>query len=56
MLKSVDLGRFMTPEGTETLFLVFISKTGQSVEHNKHKIFSFGFFYQREDIYRHFIG
>ena len=40
----------MTPKGIETLFLAFISKTGQSVAHNRHKIFSFGLFYQREDI------
>ena len=46
----------MTPEGTETLILAFTSKTGKSVAHNRHKIFSFGFFYQREDIFRHFIG
>ena len=31
MLKSVDFGRFMTPEYTETLILAFTSKTGQSV-------------------------
>ena len=55
MLKSVDFGRFMTPEGTETLILAFISKTEQSVAHNSHIIFSFGFFYQREDIFRHYI-
>ena len=46
----------MTPEGTETLILAFISKTGQPVAHDRHKIFSFVFFYQREDIFRHFIG
>ena len=49
MLKSVDFGRFMTSEGTETLILAFTSKTGQSVAHNRH----FGFFCQRLDI-RHF--
>ena len=56
MQKSVDFGRFMTPEGTETLILAFISNTGQSVAHNRHKIFSFGFFHQREDLLMHFIG
>ena len=56
MQSSVDFGRFITPEGTETLFLAFILKTGQSVAHNRLKILSFVFFYQREDIYRHFIG
>ena len=56
MLKSVDFGRIMTPEGIETLFLAFSSQTGQSVEHNRHSIFLFGFFCQREDILRHFIG
>ena len=29
--KSIDHGRFVTPEGTETLILAFISRTGQSV-------------------------
>ena len=56
MKKSVDFGRFMTLEGTETLILAFTSKTGQSIAHNRHKLFSFGFFYQREDIFRHFRG
>ena len=56
MVKSIGFDRFMTSEGTETLILVLTSKTGQSVTHNRHKIFSFGFFYQREDIFRHFIG
>ena len=50
------MGRFMKPEGTETLILAFISKTGHSVAHNTHNIFSFGIFYFREDIFRHFIG
>ena len=40
MLKSVDFGRFMTSEGTERLILAFTSKTGQSVAHNRHGIFS----------------
>ena len=53
---SVDFGPFMTPESTETLILAFISKTGQSEAHTRHKKFSLGFFYQREDIFRHFIG
>ena len=30
-LKSVEFGRFMTPEGTERLILAVTSKTGQSV-------------------------
>ena len=47
----VDFGRFMTPQSAETLIFAFISITGQSVPHNRHKIFSFGFFYQRERIY-----
>ena len=46
----------MTPEGTETLILAFISKTEISVAHNCHIIFSFGFFYQREDIFRHYVA
>ena len=29
----VDFGRFRLPEGTETLILAFISKTGSSVEY-----------------------
>ena len=49
VLKSVDLGRFMTPEGTETLISAFTSKTGQSVAHNKNRIKLFGFYCQRED-------
>ena len=56
MLKSVEFGRFMTPEGTEKLILAFTSKKGQSVAHNKHRIFLFGFACQREDLFRHFIG
>ena len=48
MLTSVDFGRFMTPEGIETLILAFTSKTGQYVAHNRHKIFLFGFFCQYE--------
>ena len=49
MLKSVDFGRFMMPEGTETFILAFTSKTGQ------HTLL-FEFFCQRGDIFRHFIG
>ena len=56
LLKSVGFGRFMTLECNETLILAFTSKTGQSVAHNRHGIFIFGFFYQREDVLRHFIG
>ena len=56
MLKSVDFGQFMTSEGTDTLFLGSTSKTGQSVAHNRHGIFLFGFFCQRMDIFRHFIS
>ena len=55
MLKSVDFGRFMTSEGTETLILAFTSKTGQSVAHNSHRIFLFSYFCEREEILRHFI-
>ena len=44
MLKSVDFCRFMTSEGYETLILAFTSKTGQSVAHNGHRVFLFGFF------------
>ena len=47
---------FMTPEGTGTLILAFTSKTGQSVAHNRNRIVLIGFFCQREDIFRHFIG
>ena len=54
MLKSVDFGRFMTPERSETLILAFTSKTGQSVAHNRHRIFLIGFFCQRKNIFRHF--
>ena len=46
----------MTSEGTDTLILAFTSKTGQSVARHTHRIFLFGFFYQREDIFMHFIG
>ena len=51
VLKSVDFGRFMTSEGTKTLILAFISKTGQSIAHNRHEKFLFGFFFQRMDIF-----
>ena len=56
MLKSVDFGRFMPTEGTEMLLLALNPKTGQSVAHNRHKLFLFGIFCQRDDIFRHFIG
>ena len=39
MLKSVDIGRFMTSKSTEALILPFTSNTGQSVEHTRHGIF-----------------
>ena len=48
--------RFMTSESTDTLSLVFTSKTVQSVAHNRHRIFLFWVFCQREDIFRHCIG
>ena len=47
---------FMTSEGTNTLILAFTSKMGQSVAHNTLRIFSFGLFCPREDIFRHLIG
>ena len=56
MLYSIDFDRFMTSEGTDALILVFTSKTGQSVARYTHRIFLFGFFSQREDIFTHFIG
>ena len=58
MLKSVDFGRFIMPEYTETLILTFTSKTGQSVAQYRHRIriFLFGFSCQKEDIFLHFIG
>ena len=43
-------------EDTEILILAFTSKTGQSVALNRHRIFLFRFFSQREDIFRHFIS
>ena len=49
VLKSVNFGRFMTSEGTETLILAFTLKAGQSVAHNRSGIFLFGFFCQRID-------
>ena len=45
----------MTSEGTDTLILAVTSKTGQPVACDTHQIFLFGFFYQREDIFLHFI-
>ena len=56
MLKLVDFGRFMMQEGSETLILALNSKMGQSIAYNRHIIFLFGFFYQRVDILRYFIG
>ena len=46
----------MTSEGTDALILAFTSKTGQSVARYTQRIFLFGFFSQREDIFTHFIG
>ena len=46
----------MMSEGTKTLILALTSKTGQSVVHNGHGIFLFGFFCQRMDIFRYFIS
>ena len=54
VLQSADFGRCMTPEHTKTFFVSFTSETDQSVVHNRHRIFRF--FFQREDIFRHFIG
>ena len=51
VLKLVNFGPFMTPEGTETLILAFTSKTGQSVAHNRHRIFYLDFFSVRERIF-----
>ena len=57
MVKSIDFDRFMTSEDTKTLILAFTSKTGQSVEHTRRRIFLFWIFLsEREDILRHFIG
>ena len=56
MIKSIDFDQFMTSEGTKPLILAFTSKKGQSVEHTRHRIFLFGFFCQKEDILRFFIG
>ena len=39
MIKSIDFDRFMTSEDTKTLILAFTSKTGQSVEHTRFRIF-----------------
>ena len=46
----------MMSEGTDALILALTSKTGQSVARYTHRIFLFGFFSQREDIFTHFIG
>ena len=56
MLMSVDFGRLITPEVTERVILAFTSKTGQSVAHYRHIIFSFDFFCHRGDRLRHFVG
>ena len=56
MVKSIVFDRFMTSEGIKMLILAFTSKTGQSVEHTRYGTFLFGFFCQRVDILRHFIG
>ena len=40
----MDIERFMTSEGSDTLILPFTSKSGQSVAQNKQKIFLFGFY------------
>ena len=55
VVKSIDFDRFMSSEGTKRLILVLTSKTGNSVEHTRHRIFLFGFFCLREDILRHFM-
>ena len=39
VVKSVDLGRFLTSEGTKTLILTLTSKPGQPVERSRHRIF-----------------
>ena len=41
----------MTSEGSDALILAFTSKMGQFVARYTHRIFLFGFFSQREDIY-----
>ena len=46
----------MTSEGTDTLISAFTSITGQPVAHCTHQIILFGFFYQRMDIFMHFIS
>ena len=56
MVTPIDFDRFMTSESTKSSSLAFTSKTRQSVEHTRHRIFSFGVFCQREDKLRHFIG
>ena len=47
MIKSTDFDtdfdRFITSGGTETLILALTSKLRQSVAHNRHRIFLFGF-------------
>ena len=55
MLKSVDFGLFMTPECTKTLTLAFLSKTGQSAAHKRHRIFNLDFSV-RERIYFIYLG
>ena len=56
MVKSIGFDKFITSEGTETLILAFISKTGQYVAHTRYRIFYNRFFYQVKDTLRHFIG
>ena len=56
MLLSINFDRFMTSEGTDALILAFTSKTGQPVERYTHQTFLFALFYQRKDIFMHFIG
>ena len=56
MVKTNGFERFMTSECTKTLILAFISKTGQSVAHTRHKLFLNRFFYQIKDTLRHFTG
>ena len=50
VVKSINFDQFMTSEGTKTLILAFTSKTGQPVEHTRHRIYLFGFFCQTGDI------
>ena len=45
------IDRFMTSEGTKTLILAFTSKTGQFVEHTRHRVFFYLYFFLRDIIY-----